>query len=75
MLDFSGLSKKIMMITQDIKTRCIIILKPSLMLSIGRRTRICDIIGRLPPSSVEEIASKSNLNERYIKTGLVHGNR
>ena len=42
----------------------------SLMLSIGHRTRIFDVMAQLPPSTVEEIASKSNLNERYVKEWL-----
>ena len=36
----------------------------SLMLSIGHRTRIFDVMAQLPPSPVEEIASKSNLNKK-----------
>ena len=42
----------------------------SLMLSIGHRSRIFDVMAQLPPSTVEEIASKSNLNERYVKEWL-----
>jgi ubiquinone/menaquinone biosynthesis C-methylase UbiE len=42
----------------------------SLMLSLGHRTRIFDIMAELPPSTVEEIASKSNLNKRYVKEWL-----
>src|ERR687886_610987 len=43
----------------------------SLMLSIGHRTRIFDVMAELPsPSTVQEIASKSNLNERYVKEWL-----
>ena len=42
----------------------------SLMLSIGHRTRIFGVMAQLPPSTVEEIASKSNLNERYVKEWL-----
>lgn len=42
----------------------------SLMLSLGHRTRIFDIMAELPPSTAEEIASKSNLNERYLKEWL-----
>lgn len=42
----------------------------SLMLSIGHRSRIFDVMAQLPPSTVEEIASKSNLNEKYVKEWL-----
>ena len=42
----------------------------SIMLSIGHRTRIFDVMAELPPSTAEEIASKSNLNERYVKEWL-----
>ena len=48
----------------------------SLMLSIGHRSRIFDVMAQLPPSTVEEIASKSNLNERYSKRmASCNGNR
>ena len=40
------------------------------MLSIGHRTRIFDVMAQLPPSTVQEIASESNLNERYVKEWL-----
>jgi SAM-dependent methyltransferase len=42
----------------------------SLMLSIGHRTKIFDVMAQLPPSTIQEIASKSNLNERYVKEWL-----
>lgn len=42
----------------------------SLMLSIGHRTKLFDVLSVLSPSTVEEIASKSKLNERYIKEWL-----
>jgi SAM-dependent methyltransferase len=42
----------------------------SIMLSIGHRTKLFDILSILPPSTVEEIASKSKLNERYIREWL-----
>ena len=43
----------------------------SIMLSIGHRTRIFDIMTQITsPSTVREIASKSNLNERYVKEWL-----
>jgi DNA-binding IclR family transcriptional regulator len=40
------------------------------MISIGHRTRIFDVMAELPPFTAEEIASKSNLNERYVKEWL-----
>jgi len=40
------------------------------MLSIGHRTKLFDILSNLPPSTVEEIASHSKLNERYVKEWL-----
>jgi hypothetical protein len=33
----------------------------SLMLSLGYRTRLFDIMSTLPPSTVEEISKKANL--------------
>jgi 2-polyprenyl-3-methyl-5-hydroxy-6-metoxy-1,4-benzoquinol methylase len=42
----------------------------SIMLSIGHRTRIFDVMTQTPPFTAEEIASKSNLNERYVKEWL-----
>jgi ubiquinone/menaquinone biosynthesis C-methylase UbiE len=42
----------------------------SLMLSVGHRTKVFDVMARLPPSTAEEIAWKSNLNERYVKEWL-----
>ncbi len=39
----------------------------SLMLSLGHRTRLFDIMSTLPPSTVEEISKKANLNQSYIK--------
>jgi len=42
----------------------------SLMLSIGHRTKLFDLLSVLSPSTVEEIASESKLNERYIKEWL-----
>ncbi|MBA3750227.1 MAG: hypothetical protein H0X03_04925 [Nitrosopumilus sp.] len=35
----------------------------SLMLSIGHRTKLFDVMSTLPPSTTEEIAMRSNLNE------------
>lgn len=42
----------------------------SLMLSIGHRTRLFDIMSKLPPSTVEQIAKEANLNQRYVKEWL-----
>ena len=42
----------------------------SLMISIGHRTKLFDILSKLPPSTIEDIASKSKLNQRYIKEWL-----
>ena len=42
----------------------------AIMLSIGHRTKLFDVLSTLPPSTIKEIASKSNLNERYVKEWL-----
>jgi len=42
----------------------------ALMLSIGHRTRLFDILSMMPPSTVEEISKKANLNQRYVKEWL-----
>ena len=42
----------------------------SLMLSIGHRAKLFDLMSTLPPSSIKEIAEKSKLNERYVKEWL-----
>ncbi len=42
----------------------------SLMLSIGHRTRLFDIMSKMPPSTVEQIAKEANLNQRYVKEWL-----
>jgi len=42
----------------------------SLMLSIGHRTRLFDIMSTMPPSTVEELSKKANLNPRYVKEWL-----
>ncbi len=42
----------------------------SLMLSIGHRSKLFDIMATLSPSSIKEIADKSKLNERYVKEWL-----
>jgi SAM-dependent methyltransferase len=43
----------------------------ALMLSIGHRTRLFDVIASLDvPSTSQQIASKANLNERYVREWL-----
>jgi SAM-dependent methyltransferase len=42
----------------------------SLMISIGHKTRLFDKLAELPPSTSEEIAKATGLNERYIREWL-----
>ena len=42
----------------------------SLMISIGHKTGLFDIISRLQASTSDEIALTTNLNERYIREWL-----
>ena len=42
----------------------------SIMLSVGHRTKLFDILSALPPSSAKEIALKAKLNERYVREWL-----
>jgi SAM-dependent methyltransferase len=42
----------------------------SLMLSIGHRTKLFDLMSSLSPSTVEDIALYSKLNQRYVKEWL-----
>jgi len=42
----------------------------ALMLSIGHRTRLFDILSTMPPSTVDEISKKAKLNQRYVKEWL-----
>lgn len=42
----------------------------SLMLSVGHRTKLFDIMANLPPSTYKEISEKTSLNERYVKEWL-----
>ncbi len=42
----------------------------SLMISIGYKTGLFDIIAQLKPSTSQEISQASNLNERYIREWL-----
>ncbi len=40
------------------------------MMSIGHRTRLFDAMSNLPPSTSEEIATRTGLNERYVREWL-----
>src|SRR5829696_6925068 len=42
----------------------------ALMTSIGHRTGLFDVMAGLPPSTSEQIASATNLNERYVREWL-----
>ncbi|MGH1567846.1 MAG: transcriptional regulator, partial [Nitrosopumilus sp.] len=42
----------------------------ALMISIGHRTKLFDIISKIPPSTSDDIASKAGLNERYVREWL-----
>ncbi len=42
----------------------------SLMLSIGHRAKLFDVMSAMPPSSAKDIAEKSKLNERYVREWL-----
>jgi 2-polyprenyl-3-methyl-5-hydroxy-6-metoxy-1,4-benzoquinol methylase len=41
-----------------------------LMLSVGHRTGLFDVMSALPPASSEEIAARAGLNERYVREWL-----
>lgn len=41
-----------------------------LMMSIGHRTGLFDVLGALPPSTSAEIAKQAGLNERYVREWL-----
>jgi SAM-dependent methyltransferase len=41
-----------------------------LMVSVGHRTGLYDVMSELPPSTSEEIARKAGLNERYVREWL-----
>jgi len=41
-----------------------------LMTSIGHRTGLFDAMSALPPSTVDAIAEKAGLNERYVREWL-----
>ena len=42
----------------------------ALMLSVGHRTKLFDVMAALPASTSQEIASSANLNERYVREWL-----
>ena len=42
----------------------------ALMLSVGHRIGLFDIMSELPPSTSEQIATKAKLNERYVREWL-----
>lgn len=42
----------------------------AIMISVGRQTGLFETLASLPPSTSEEIASQSNLNERYVREWL-----
>lgn len=42
----------------------------SLMLSIGHRTRLFDVMADLPPATSQQIADAANLQERYVREWL-----
>jgi 2-polyprenyl-3-methyl-5-hydroxy-6-metoxy-1,4-benzoquinol methylase len=42
----------------------------ALMLSVGHRTKLFDVMAKLPPSTIQNIATTANLNERYVREWL-----
>jgi 2-polyprenyl-3-methyl-5-hydroxy-6-metoxy-1,4-benzoquinol methylase len=42
----------------------------SLMISIGQKTRLFDLLAQLPPSTSEQIAQAGRLHERYVREWL-----
>lgn len=42
----------------------------SLMISIGHRTHLFDVLANLPPSTSQQIADTANLQERYVREWL-----
>ncbi len=43
---------------------------PCLMVSIGHRTGLFEVLRKLPPSTPEEIAARAGLHERYVREWL-----
>ncbi|MDZ4832273.1 MAG: methyltransferase domain-containing protein [Candidatus Melainabacteria bacterium] len=42
----------------------------ALMISIGHRTKLFDVMSDLPPSTSEQVADRAMLNERYVREWL-----
>lgn len=42
----------------------------AIMISVGHRTSLFDVLAELPPSTSEEIAKAADLNERYVREWL-----
>lgn len=42
----------------------------AIMISVGRQTELFETLASLPPTTSEEIANQSNLNERYVREWL-----
>ena len=42
----------------------------ALMISVGHRTKLFDVLAELRPSTTQEIADAANLNERYVREWL-----
>src|SRR5689334_3561550 len=42
----------------------------NLMIGIGHRTRLFDVLADMPPSTSDAIARKAMLNERYVREWL-----
>jgi SAM-dependent methyltransferase len=41
-----------------------------LMISVGHRTGLFDVLSRMPPATAAEIAARAGLNERYVREWL-----
>ena len=41
-----------------------------LMVSVGHRTGLFDVMSQSPPATSEELASRAGLNERYVREWL-----
>ena len=42
----------------------------ALLLSVGHRTKLFDVMAKLKPSTSQDIATAANLNERYVREWL-----
>jgi len=61
------------MVTQDFSSEMLATLNHGalcLMISVGHRTGLFDVMSNSLPSSSEELAAKSGLNERYVREWL-----